>query len=795
MLRLPFAVLMSLPLFAAGPSAAGLSRQIHDLQLDPDECYRVFDLTLSKEDLRIYLTSGYLIFAKPLLGMRTGAVFTTDVEAGDAEVLLLPPIRSERLSLANFTESPNLDEHFKSAALVFTDNTAEQLIAKLQTGGAKKVPEMGAILKDRWGTLIGNLASSFEVRVIGDLLGSGGRAGFFYATVGGGKLGNFDMLYDPSAADNLLIGQIADRNGQNYFNVWTSFASKSHRERGDAEPGKDVVLEDFRIDATVDTDLTLKATTRFKVTANRPPGRAMAFAISRQMRVIEAKVDGQPAEVLQKESLRSNLIRATDNQEFLVVAPEDLAPGKAHEFEIRHEGQVITDGGDQVYYVGARGNWYPRRGFDFARYDLTFRYPKDLGFVATGTIVDDRTDGDWRITRRQTTNPIRFAGFNLGNYKSVSIVRDGYRVEVYANRSLERALQPKNDGAAAAIVNPGWSHRRSPDSIISSLPPAIVPNPTMRLEALAHDVDAAFEYMTAQFGPPPIKTLTVSPIPGNFGQGFPGLLYLSTRAYLDPATRPPAGDRSVQSFFSQMLDAHEVAHQWWGNLVIADSYQDAWLMEALANYSAMMFLEKKKGPRALETELEDCRTHLLGKEPSGKTRESVGPMTWGYRLQSSQSPDAWNHIVYEKGAWVIHMIRRRLGDERFAAMLRAICRRYAFQPLTTEQFRLMAKEFGPPHAPDADFGNFFDNWVYGTGIPAVKMTYTVRGLKVTGTISESGVADDFTARIPLEVQAGKTKTLYWVPATNDPTPFTIAVKAPGARVSLAVKDALMTIKK
>ena len=95
------------------------------------------------------------------------------------------------------------------------------------------------------------------------------------------------------------------------------------------------------------------------------------------------------------------------------------------------------------------------------------------------------------------------------------------------------------------------------------------------------------EFMSANFGPPPLKTLTVSPIPGTFGQGFPGLLYLSTLAYLKPEDLPMAvRTDSQRRFFSELLHAHETAHQWWGNLVTSGSYQDDWLMEALANYSA-----------------------------------------------------------------------------------------------------------------------------------------------------------------------------------------------------------------
>ena len=52
-----------------------------------------------------------------------------------------------------------------------------------------------------------------------------------------------------------------------------------------------------------------------------------------------------------------------------------------------------------------------------------------------------------------------------------------------------------------------------------------------------------------------------------------------------------------QVFFTELLHAHETAHQWWGNIVTADGYHDGWLMEALANYTSLLYLEKRKGAR------------------------------------------------------------------------------------------------------------------------------------------------------------------------------------------------------
>ena len=82
--------------------------------------------------------------------------------------------------------------------------------------------------------------------------------------------------------------------------------------------------------------------------------------------------------------MRADLLRNVGNEMFLVVPPAPLEPGKEYELEFRHAGKVIFDAGNRVYYVGARANWFPNIGLQFAKYDLTFRYPKDLDLVTAG---------------------------------------------------------------------------------------------------------------------------------------------------------------------------------------------------------------------------------------------------------------------------------------------------------------------------------------------------------------------------------------------------------------------------
>ena len=124
-------------------------------------------------------------------------------------------------------------------------------------------------------------------------------------------------------------------------------------------------------------------------------------------------------------------------------------------------------------------------------------------------------------------------------------------VEVYANRRVENALTPKPKEVFTIAPPLGT---RTTGHLCDIGMAATPPDPLGRLHEIANDVAGALDFMTQQFGPPPLKVLTVSPIPGAFGQGFPGLLYVSTVAYLDPKERPAAArDSFTQAFYSEML--------------------------------------------------------------------------------------------------------------------------------------------------------------------------------------------------------------------------------------------------
>ena len=786
--RLKSVPLAAALLFAQGRDGALLTDEARNTEYDPSECYRVHDLSIRRADIRLYLTSGYLTFSKPVHGYPMSAIFTTDVEGGDGEVLLLPPNRGERRSMARFTESPNLDEHLSTVFLLFTDDTAKELRDQIAAGAGTKAPEMGPSQVERWSPVLHNLSASFELRLAQDLLNPRNPSrGLLFATVAGKRLGTFDLLYNPTSTEQIIVGRLNDHDGRSAYDVWASF---SPRDPALSRPAPlDFLASRYSIDATVEQGKALRARTQVQIRTGPNPIRVLSFDAARSVDVTSATVDGKPAEVLARDSLRSQALRPDDNQTFLVVVDTPLAADTDHTIVFEHTGTVVREAGNGVYYVGARSNWYPHAGDHFAYCELTFHYPRKLTLVAPGDMSLDSTDGEVRTSRWTTPSPVRVAGFNLGEYDKVDASLGGFQVTVYGNRHLETALQPR--APDPVIINtPG---RGRPATILSQATPP-QPDPSARLRAVAADVSAALQFFSERFGPPSMKTLTVSPVPGAFGQGFPGLLYLSTLVYMNPSEWP-ASMRNERSrlLFTDLIESHEVAHQWWGNVVTPSSSQDEWIQEGLADYCSLLWLEKKKGVRALDEVLDLYREDLLRKGANGQTVESFGPITWGFRLEAGD-PDSWRAITYEKGAWIFHMLRRRLGDDKFLAMLTEVRKRFEFQAITTRDLVAVIKDFRPAGLSASAIDEFFDNWAFSTGVPSFKLNYSIKGTRVTGSVAVSGVDNDFVAQVPVEIQFAKSQPrTIWVEASTDEGAFSTTL--PETPLKLSIPNSVLAARR
>ena len=226
-----------------------------------------------------------------------------------------------------------------------------------------------------------------------------------------------------------------------------------------------------------------------------------------------------------------------------------------------------------------------------------------------------------------------------------------------------------------------------------------------------------------------------------------------------------------------MFRAHEVAHQWWGVAVPFEDYRDQWLSEGFAQYSAALYTLK-----GLEREdqfmdmLDAWRLDVLGEVNIGQTNgknygfrpEAIqrsdghksGPLSIGYRLRTAETPLDYRLLVYEKGAFVLHMLRMMLieletgDDEPFRKMMRDFFGEHLFSSATTIAFEMAVTEaFGTP----MDW--FFDQWVHGVNIPTYRPELEVSPLTdsadpflLHGRIQQENVPNGFRMPVPVVIK-------------------------------------------
>lgn len=783
-----FACLASFPSLvfpAVSSSPRDLLAALNALRLDPNRVYSVSvqdRIELRQADIVLTFEQGKLAFYEPFEGRITGAVFS-----GLGHALALPRDSVEKQQMARFLGAPVLDEQFVSAYIRFTDDTAEDLLAQLDR--AHLQPASDAAFTELWIPQVQRLNPSHSLRIVIERFSSPPRH-FFHAGVDGVVTGPFDILLDQMHRENFMLGQPRVVNKTSYFDVWSSY-----RLPGFSPSPYPFEALRYHINTTIHDDNSLEGDTSVDFRAVKGAEGILFIQLARALKVESISLaSGEALTFFQNEGLTEQELRSRGDDTLCVFLPAASTPGDTFTLRFRYRGDVIVNLGNDILFVNARESWYPHFGdtSQFAFYDLAIRWPKRLRLVATGDKSVERDDGDLRSAHWKTALPVSQAGFNLGEYSVASISSENLTIEVYANKQLEHALLAR---LASAAAEPDPYPRISPaegfpPQVAFQMPP---PSPADALKSVAREVDSSIRFYEQFSGPFPFHYLGVSQIPGAFGQGWPGLLYLSTFSFLPHEAQQRAGLTSAtQAAYSDLVPVHEVAHQWWGNVVGWSSYRDQWITEAVASYLALLFADSQKTPnRTLHLWLDRYRKSLTTKpQNSDLAPADIGPLVLGTRLSSSKSPDAYEDIIYSKGPWIVHMLHEMLRqpnskdpDSRFNALLHTLVTKYAQKPLSTEQLQreieaLMTPKMALEGGHSMDW--FFEQFVRGTGIPHYKVEFTSRrsdkGFQIRGKLHQSGVPRSFIAPVPLYVgtSSGHSVFLGTVVTSGDETPFSFA---------------------
>jgi hypothetical protein len=756
---------------------------LNALRLDPASTFEIETgdrIELRRADAQITFEQGKLAFLAPLDGKITGAVFS-----GRGHVLAAPRSPVEKQQIARFLGAPVLDQDFTNLCLRFTDDTSAELLRQMLQ--ARITPLRDSDFAAHWNPVLAAVNPPQSLRILFGSLSTNSRP-YFYAAIDGVTSGPFDVIVDLQRPEAVLIGQPRKVVSRTFYDVWASYPVPDA-----APPGRTFQALDYELNTSILADTSLDAKADLRMRAEVSGERVLVFQLARSLNVDAITLNrGESLTYFQNEGMNFQ-DRSTRGSDYLyVILPE--APQRGSEFVLHfhYKGNVIENAGNGVLFVDARESWYPHYGdaADFSSYDLIMRWPRKLRLVATGVKRDEREDGDFSVGHWQTDKPVSVAGFNLGDYLSTSLTSETRSVDVYANRQLERSVDNRLESPKFEGPRPSTPFAEGRTSINAMEVPLPVPRPTDALKLLSREIDDSIRFYETLSGPFPYQKLSVSQIPGTFGQGWPGLLYLSTYSYLPAEAQQRAGlSENGQEHFTELVPFHEVAHQWWGNVVGWDAYRDQWIDEAIANYYALLFADtQKRTDHSLRVWLGRYRDHLTLKLPNSEFSNSdIGALALGSRLTSSKSPSGFEEVIYGKGAWVIHMLREMLRqpgtknpDARFFALLHTLVTKYAYRSLSTSDLQHEIEAVMTP-AMDLDGGRsmdwFFEQWVRGTGIPRYRIEFTVhpaeKGFLVRGKLYQDNVPHSFVAPVPLYsgANAGHAIFLGTVTAAGPETSF------------------------
>ena len=761
-----------------------LYQRLQTAGLDPQRVYHVRDAGLDREDIHISLEDGTIAFTQDLFGRPTGAFFE-----GEGEVLLVPQDRAERLSMGLFTGAAVLEEKFTTAYFRFNDDTFRELEPALRPASDSQA------FLGKWAQPALILAEADALRLLltfsrylpanGKAPGAGERFPFedhmLHARIQGANLGTFDVYFDTTAFEQVSVGQLTLKEGASYYDTWASFPMRSAHDPKIAATLKtlqqEAAISNYRIRARVTppTDLSAEAVLNLEMKVGGE--RTLLFELSRFLDLKQVEADGQTVEFIHNPALEGTQLARRGNDLVAIVFPHPLNAGEKITLRFVYEGSVLSDAGGGLLYVGARGTWYPNRGVEMSNFDLQFTYPTEWTLLATGhhappdSSAPAATAGE-QVSRWVSERPIPLAGFNLGQYVRASAKAGNIEVDTYA-AGMESAF-PRPSVSVPLTSRRGISQPGTP------IPPAM-PTPSRHAQSVADKSAHAIDFMSHILGPFPYSSLSLTQMPGFASQGWPGLIFLSSFAFFSPDERAHLHmDPYDAILFDELMVDHETAHQWWGDLVMFKTYRDQWVMEALANYSALMLIEQEH-PADFSSVLEQYRQMLEKKNAEGQPTKDAGAVTLGLRLSCSKFPDAYTAISYGRGTWLFHMLRHmyidaeqagaasvtspgrpQSGNEIFLNTLRDLVARSAGQAITTNDVqkafeRNLPRPLWFEGKKSLDW--FFEDWVNGTAIPRLELSNVKFSRRngssiVAGTLLQKDAPDDLTTSVPIYVVVG-----------------------------------------
>jgi hypothetical protein len=388
----------------------------------------------------------------------------------------------------------------------------------------------------------------------------------------------------------------------------------------------------------------------------------------------------------------------------------------------RSEDQPLLSAEPSALY-SSRSYWYPQAAVsDYATARIRISVPPAVDCVASGELDAGfpaiLANKDPTLNRKiylfTAAQPLRYLAFILSRFSRVETATIGF------------------DGAGEPGIT-GKTHR--------SLNLSVEANPREAQRGRDFAVRAAdiALFYESLIGDSPYSSFTLavveSELPGGHSPGYFAVLNQQLPSSPLVWRNDPAAFSNYPDFFM----AHELAHQWWGQAVGWRNYHEQWLSEGFAQYFAALYAQHQKGEETFVSMLRQLRKWAIDSSDQG-------PVSLGYRLGHIRGESrVFRALVYNKGAAVLHMLRRLVGDEEFFRGLRRFYRESRFRKVGTDDLRAaMEKETGKT------LERFFQQWIYGSTIPRVRVSYRIEGADVVVRVEQIGEIFDVPVTVTLQ---------------------------------------------
>jgi hypothetical protein len=292
------------------------------------------------------------------------------------------------------------------------------------------------------------------------------------------------------------------------------------------------------------------------------------------------------------------------------------------------------------------------------------------------------------------------------------------------------------------------------------------PRQTSRMRHFGDKAGDMLKFYGSLLADAPYDSFTVAVTEGDLPGGHSPAYFALLNQPLPTTPYSWANDPVSFPNYSSFFLAHEVAHQWWGQAVGWKNYHEQWLSEGFAQYFAAMYAERERGPETFASVIRQMRKWAIEMSPQG-------PVYLGYRLGHIRAEGrVFRALVYNKGAMALHMLRRLLGDDAFFAGLREFYATWRYRKAGTDDLRAVMEKA----AGGRSLARFFDRWIFASGIPTVRFTYSaIEGTALKLRFEQTGEIYDIPITVTVTYADGTTEDVL-VPVTEQTVERTVELR-------------------